>query len=393
MADTVTITELITNLSVVSGGTTVAVTSPTETITVVSQATGAVGGGDGTVTSVAMTVPGGFAVSGSPITGSGTLAITGNLATGIVKYTSTSGNFSNAVSGTDYPPAITGAASTIATTDLTANRALISNGDNKVAVSDTISTTELGYLNNVSSNIQTQFTGKQPLDTGLTSIAGLTTLANKMIYTSGSDAYAVTGLTAYGRSIIDVANEAALKALVNLEPGTDVQAYDADLAAIAGLTSAADKGIQFTGSGAAATYDLTAAGKALLDDANATAQRTTLGLGAFSTVATITDAYSGHIETVPDTSASSKTYYIDVKCPSARTLTGLYAQTESGSCTLTLNTATGATSSITANSTGASGSISASHDDVSVDETITLVASSNSSALNLRFTIKYTQAP
>ena len=54
---------------------------------------------------------------------------------------------------------IAGAVSTITTSDLTASRALVSSGSGKVAISD-VTSTELGYLDGVSSAIQTQIDAK-----------------------------------------------------------------------------------------------------------------------------------------------------------------------------------------------------------------------------------------
>jgi len=116
---------------------------------------------------------------------------------------------------------------------------------------NTVSLTEFGYLDGVTSAIQTQLNAKQPLDTGLTSIAALTTAADKMIYTTALDTYAVASLTAFARTILADADEATFKATVNLEIGTDVQAYDASLTSISALTYVSGSFIALT---AADTY-------------------------------------------------------------------------------------------------------------------------------------------
>jgi hypothetical protein len=91
--------------------------------------------------------------------------------------------------------------------------------------------------------------------------------------------YDLSAISAFAWTFLDDAAAGDVLTTIGAQP------LDTDLTAIAALTSAADKGLQSTGAGTWALYDLTAAGKALLDDASASAQRTTLGLGTSATMA------------------------------------------------------------------------------------------------------------
>ncbi len=91
-----------------------------------------------------------------------------------------------------------------------------------------VSSTEFGYLDGVTSAIQTQIDGKQPLDSDLTTIAGLTATTDNFIV-SVSSAWASR-------------TPAQVRTTLGLVIGTNVQAYDADLTTWAGITPGANVG-------------------------------------------------------------------------------------------------------------------------------------------------------
>jgi len=111
----------------------------------------------------------------------------------------------------------------------------------------------------------------QTPDATLTSEQALSTLATGLLRNTT------------GTGVLSIATDGThyLSPTTGLEPadlGVTVQAYDALLAALAALVTANDRYIYFTGVDAPALGTITAAGRAILDDADAAAQRNTLGV-------------------------------------------------------------------------------------------------------------------
>ena len=125
---------------------------------------------------------------------------------------------------------ITGSASTIDTESLTASRAVISNGSQKIAVSD-VTSTELGYLDGVTSAVQTQIDSKQAtLTGGATTIASSNLTASRALQSNGSGKVEVSAVTSTELGYLDGVSSA-------IQTQLDAkQASDAQLTDIAGLT-------------------------------------------------------------------------------------------------------------------------------------------------------------
>ncbi|MEX2741078.1 hypothetical protein AB3480_06475 [Rhizobium mongolense] len=101
------------------------------------------------------------------------------------------------------------------------------------------------------------------------------------------DANAARPITAGGTG---ATSASAARTALGLTIGTNVQAYDVDLAAIADLTTAADKLPYATGVGTWALTTLSSYGRSLIDDVDAAAARATLLLGALAVKANVNDA-------------------------------------------------------------------------------------------------------
>jgi hypothetical protein len=153
----------------------------------------------------------------------------------------------------------------------------------------------------------------QPLDADLTAIAALTTAS-------------------YGRSLLTLADAAALRTSAALVIGTDVQAFDSDLTAIAALTTA--------------SY-----GRSLLTLADAAALRTSAAL----VIGTDVQAYNAELAAISGLSSNGLIARTSSSTAAARTITGTAGQITvtngdgvSGNPTLSLPTALTSVNSVTA---------------------------------------------
>jgi len=155
-------------------------------------------------------------------------------------------------------------------------------GGSGAAVVDVTATLDTLYPADIGTNVQAQ-------NAALQSIAGLTTVADRMIFTTGPNTYATATLTSFARTLLDDADAATARATLGLVIGTNVLAFDSNLQSfVTTFTLPTSDGTnrQTITTNASGTLAFTTLAINDLSDARTTANSVGLGAGALASETT-----------------------------------------------------------------------------------------------------------